>query len=190
MRKNSKKSLKCHRDEATTPSEARIVRGAAEPLRGSCEARRVGRAHIVRNTTSEQSPDDVWAPPTSSNKNLVFIYKHSCTIKYLRNNFVPHPYTTQYTTIRVLDGTNTSITVDQFLQNYLVPAFKTVVANPFDFNVIFMCDCALNYQPDMVFKGDVNTICEEWIKKKNKIHFFHNNIYLLREISCLLIVSN
>lgn len=125
-----------------------------------------------------------------SGEELVFEYRHLYTMEYLRDNFIPYPYKTRHATIGGLDGIDTSITVDQFLQNYLVPAFKTVVANPFDFNVIFMCDCALNYQPDMVFKGDVNTICEEWIKKKNKIHFFHNNIYLLREISCLLIISN
>jgi hypothetical protein len=114
---------------------------------------------------SNEKKQQIIAEMASYGEKLTFLYRHLCTMEYLRNNFVPYPYITRHATIQALDGIDTLITVDQFLQNYLIPAFKKSVPTSFNVDVIFNSSCLLQYQHDIVFKGDVNIICEEWIKK-------------------------
>jgi hypothetical protein len=101
--------------------------------------------------------------PSSSEK-LVFQYRHFYTMKYIRDNFIPYAYTTRHATIQGLEGIDAPITVNQFLQNYLIPAFKMFKVEPSNPKVVFINGLSINYQHNIVFKGDVNKICKEWIK--------------------------
>jgi hypothetical protein len=100
-----------------------------------------------------------------SGEELVFEYRHLYTMEYLRDNFIPYPYKTRHATIGGLDGIDTSITVDQFLQNYLVPAFIIFGVEPYSIELVFSTGGSFNFhRPNIIFKGDINIICEEWIK--------------------------
>jgi hypothetical protein len=114
---------------------------------------------------SNEKKQQIIAEMASYGEKLTFGYRHLCTMEYLRDNYVPYPYITRHAKIQGLNGIDASITVDQFLQSYLIPAFKGSVATSFNVDVIFNSTRALQYQHDIVFKGDVNIICEEWIKK-------------------------